>query len=254
VDGVNYGQVPAWLEVDLGQLREIRTFSIRFYDDDVRSYQYSVQCSADGSAWTGLVEPATWGQGTVLHELPGPVSMRYLHIDVTGGTTGNPHGEFAHIKEVRLYMEGGEPESETYFLRQVAAGASDLQGNPGTARYELPTAVSLAAFTAQPGAGQIALTWQTASEIDTVGFNLYRAASPSGLYVRLNERLIPAQMPGSLLGGSYSWLDRDLEPGSSYYYKLECVEVAGGMTQYGPVDARVQHLFGIYLPVVLAGD
>ena len=255
-DGVYSGQVPAWLEVDLGQLREIRAYSVRFYDDDTRSYQYNVQSSADGAAWTSLV-PATWGQGTVLHELPDPVSMRYLHIDVTGGTTGNPHGEFAHIKEVRFYVEAGEsgePETETFFLRQVSAGASDLYGNPGTARYELPTAVSLAAFTAEPGAGQIALAWQTASEIDMLGFNLYRAGSPTGLYARLNETLIPSQAPGSLFGSSYYWPDRNVEPGSSYYYWLECVEVNGATTQFGPLEAAARRAFGVYLPMILAGE
>jgi len=136
-NGEYFGQVPAWLEVDLGEVRDISRFSIHFYDNDERSYEYSVQASTDGVSWIDLVAPAVWGQGTVVHELTAPTAMRYLHIDVTGGTTGNPHGEFAHIVEVRFYAEGGSSESETLYLEKVGVGASDLYGNPGVALHEV---------------------------------------------------------------------------------------------------------------------
>ena len=77
-----------------------------------------------------------------------------------------------------------------------------------------------------------------AMEIDTVGFNLYCAQSPSGDWVRLNATLIPSQSPGSVFGATYTWLDEDVASGITYYYKLEDVEVGGQRTFHGPITAQ----------------
>jgi hypothetical protein len=73
-----------------------------------------------------------------------------------------------------------------------------------------------------------------------LGFNLYRSTSADGPYVKLNESLIPSQSPGSVLGATYTWVDEDVEPGITYYYKLEDVEVSGVRTLHGPVRASAQ--------------
>ena len=130
---------------DLGEVQDISQFSIHFYDIDDRSYQYHVQGSTNGTTWITLVPEGTWIHGTALHDLVSPTPMRYLHIDVTGGTTGNIHGEFAHIMEIRFFAEGGTaPEPETFYLQRVGAGASDIFGNPNTAIYIIPNSPPVA--------------------------------------------------------------------------------------------------------------
>jgi len=136
--GEYFGQVPAWLEVDLGETEDVSQFSIHFYDSDSRSYEYGVQASADGLSWTEVVAPGTWGQGTVTHELDPANSMRYLRIRVTDSTDDNPHGKFAHIVEVRFYVESEPPAPEVFYLQGVGVGASDIHGNPGVAVSMLP--------------------------------------------------------------------------------------------------------------------
>jgi hypothetical protein len=101
-----------------------------------------------------------------------------------------------------------------------------------------PTAVTLASFTATPQAGGILLQWETAIEIDNVGFNLYRSTSPNGSYIQLNGPIIPSQAPGSVFGTTYTWLDEDVESGTMYYYKLEDIEVGGKHTFHGPIAAQ----------------
>jgi uncharacterized repeat protein (TIGR01451 family) len=103
---------------------------------------------------------------------------------------------------------------------------------------DVPTAVTLASFTATAQGGNILVTWETAIEIDNVGFNLHRSTSPDGSYFKLNETLIPSQAPGSIFGATYTWLDEDVEAGTTYYYKLEDVEVGGRRTFHGPVAAQ----------------
>jgi hypothetical protein len=104
--------------------------------------------------------------------------------------------------------------------------------------YAIPTAVALMRFEAMgERGGGIRVEWETANEIDNVGFYLYRARTPDGPFVQLNEAIIPSQSPGGSGGGVYSWLDEVVRPGVTYYYKLEAVDVQGAGTLYGPVSA-----------------
>jgi hypothetical protein len=106
-----------------------------------------------------------------------------------------------------------------------------------------PTAAELARFAATYGEGAIQIEWETRTEIDNVGFNVYRAETPDGELVRLNEFLIPSQMPGAAMGASYCYLDQDVRPGGTYYYWLESLDVHGAAAQAGPVSAMVMYRY-----------
>jgi len=82
------------------------------------------------------------------------------------------------------------------------------------------------------------LEWTTASEVNTEGFNVYRSETEDGEYVKINQALIPAQGNPST-GASYSFVDTDVRPGRTYYYKLEDVDTSGNSTFHGPVWATV---------------
>ena len=58
-----------------------------------------------------------------------------------------------------------------------------------------PAAVSPLSFDAVPQGAAILLTWETADEVDNLGFNLYRAGSPAGPLTRVNDELIPTLVP-----------------------------------------------------------
>ena len=79
------------------------------------------------------------------------------------------------------------------------------------------------------------ITWSTASEVNTAGFNLYRSESPDGPWVKINNQLIPpAADPVS--GGNYEYRDETAEPGKTYYYQLEEVELSGATTRFDPIE------------------
>jgi hypothetical protein len=69
----------------------------------------------------------------------------------------------------------------------------------------------------------IVLTWETASEVDTAGFHVYRSPSPDGPFERVTDTPIPAQ-GDPLVGATYQHEDRNLAWGQRYYYQLEEVE------------------------------
>jgi hypothetical protein len=102
-------------------------------------------------------------------------------------------------------------------------------------------AVTLASFDAAQQGDAVLVTWETASELDNRGFNLYRGTTPDGWDRRLNDFLIPSQSQGSPSGFEYTWEDRDeLVNGQTYWYWLEDVDIYGATTRHGPVSATVQ--------------
>jgi len=99
-----------------------------------------------------------------------------------------------------------------------------------------PLAVRIAALDAIPTPGGILITWETVSEHDNAGFNLYRAAASGGPWKKLNETLIPAASPGSSEGHAYRWLDSSADPVMMHYYLLEDVALDGSRTRHTPVE------------------
>ena len=107
------------------------------------------------------------------------------------------------------------------------------------------TLIELSSFIATPKSGKIILSWNTASETDNVGFNLYRAESENGEYIQINDSLIPAK--GSATeGAAYEFIDTDVKNRKTYYYKLEDIDVNGVSTFHGPVSATPRLLFRLF--------
>jgi hypothetical protein len=104
--------------------------------------------------------------------------------------------------------------------------------------YQEPTAVTLAAFSAVPQGSTIVLTWETATELDNLGFNIYRAEAADGPRAQLNASLIPSQTPGTPTGATYQLVDETSQAGTTYYW-LEALDVFGAAEIHGPVSAGI---------------
>lgn len=100
-----------------------------------------------------------------------------------------------------------------------------------------PLLAQLATFEASHQGAQVVVTWETALEVDNLGFNLYRSTSVDAPEDRLNTALIPSQAPGSGQGAAYQWTDTTIQPDTSYFYWLESVDTLGQATLHGPVSA-----------------
>lgn len=79
----------------------------------------------------------------------------------------------------------------------------------------------------------VEVTWETATELQTAGFNLYRSESPAGEFKWINEEegLIASQGEATS-GATYSYVDDDVEAGKIYYYLLEEVEIDQTTNRY----------------------
>lgn len=97
-----------------------------------------------------------------------------------------------------------------------------------------PLAVLLASLTAEARPGHVLLAWETTSELHNQGFTLLRSQSPEAEPEVM--AFVPSAAPGSTQGVSYSWQDLKVEPGNTYWYWLEDVDLAGVATRHGPVS------------------
>jgi hypothetical protein len=101
---------------------------------------------------------------------------------------------------------------------------------------DVPTAVEIVSFTVNHQGRTAIVEWETASELDLVGFNLIRDGA------QVNDELIPSKMPGAPQGTQYTSVDAD--PGTVYW--LEVVEAEGNTTLHGPAAVR----YGLYIPMI----
>jgi hypothetical protein len=95
-----------------------------------------------------------------------------------------------------------------------------------------PIPVTLLFFRAVTEEAGVKLKWETATEFENLGFNLYRATSATGSRIKLNSTLIRSS--DSSDGALYKFIDTGAKPEKTYYYWLE--EVAWNLktTLYGP--------------------
>ena len=96
-----------------------------------------------------------------------------------------------------------------------------------TFSLNVPVSVKLALFTGKAVNGIIRLNWETASEDGNAGFNIYRSESPGGEFVKLNGTIIPGNKIMQ-----YKYVDKSIESGNTYYYKLESVNILGLTERY----------------------
>lgn len=118
--------------------------------------------------------------------------------------------------------------------------------------YYLPTSISLLRFESKSIPGGIMLTWETASEKDNLGFYLWRATSPDGERIPLNNgELISPPVPGATNGALYTFFDQEVTIGVTYWYWLQDLSTSGGeMMTSGlpPVSSTPYHF--MFVPII----
>jgi hypothetical protein len=93
------------------------------------------------------------------------------------------------------------------------------------------TAVTVASLSARTEAKGVLLRWRTGSEVDLLGFQVYRSRGQS--WRRVTRTLIAAK--GSVAGASYRYLDSTAKRGVPYRYRIKVVNSDGTTRWFGPV-------------------
>ena len=95
----------------------------------------------------------------------------------------------------------------------------------------------------------ILLGWQTYSELDILGFNLYRSTAMDG------ERTLVYQTPavhrGKVQGDSYAYTDKEVMTDTAYTYWLDVVHNDGSIATLEPITTQLsQFTVKVYLPAI----
>ncbi len=101
---------------------------------------------------------------------------------------------------------------------------------------EGPTPVRTSSFRAYSAGGQTVVTWETASEEQVAGYNLY-GVTLGGLE-KINEALMPA-LPPAPGGSTWRVADPGAAPGGTYAWILGEVSLHGEEKLYGPFTSIV---------------
>ncbi|MFN2468003.1 MAG: hypothetical protein ABR521_07755 [Gaiellaceae bacterium] len=101
-----------------------------------------------------------------------------------------------------------------------------------------PTIATLLGVNARVARGVVTLTWRTASETGTAGFEVWRTGG--GQTTKLTRGLIPAKHAGRSRGAAYRVVDRGVRRGTSYTYRLRVVGTDGRRAWRGSVTAGVR--------------
>jgi hypothetical protein len=110
--------------------------------------------------------------------------------------------------------------------------------------------VDLLYFRAESSTTHITLVWETETELDNLGFYLWRSQTGNqNDATRLNASIIPSQVGGQPIGALYEYTDSNVTDGIVYSYWLESVDMNGSTEFHGPTQAALGGGSPIITPV-----
>jgi hypothetical protein len=195
----------------------------------------------NGTGWANL---ESFGFVDQTNNFTEPAGTIYWTSDPTNWSLYSINGG-PDLYYVRAYLASGDYATQAPIEGLIKTDillfqyCGDITANAQTFAFGLPppTAVELVSFSARGLDGGVELSWETASELDNLGFHLYRSTSERGRYERITIGLIPG-LGSSASGKVYRYLDTAVANDTTYYYRLEDVEASGKRTLHGPVSAR----------------
>ena len=92
-----------WLQYNLGSCYNVTSLNLAWYNGDSRKYNFHLQTSVDGSAWTDSFVGSNSGTSAALkpYDIP-DVSAKYVRVLGTGSDVNN----FVSLLELEVYTNG----------------------------------------------------------------------------------------------------------------------------------------------------
>ncbi len=161
---------------------------------------------------------------TLSDAIPNGTRYYWVTVDLEEGAGGTIKGTIGNAGALSL----------SYGTLSGSSSYGDLNADS-----EVPLPVTLSLFSAVQENRAVTLTWVTESEVDNLGFHVYRALSQGGEYERLTSEVIEGR--GTATGRHrYLFTDVRLTNGLTYWYTLQDVALDGTTTMHGPIAVTPQ--------------
>jgi thermitase len=183
--------------------------------------------AVSGVSTEGLVLSASTGSW---NGSPTSYTYQWQRCNASGSSCANVSG--ATNATYTLVTDDVGSTMRTVVAASNSAGQSTATSpSSNVVAPQHPTAVTFRSLVAKRTKHGVVVIWGTASELGTVGYNVYRGSGTKR--VKLNKSLIKAGL--GVWTRSYSLLDRSAKHGT---YWVEAVERNGARVLRGPASAR----------------
>jgi hypothetical protein len=234
---VNSGEI--WLERTIVSGNSSPTESNEIYNDDtIYANNYNL-FGHSGEDTADAFEGFAPGSSDINATSDGLNVALASILDTTLALNSNPNGTLTHA------LVSGSPALDK--APNVDCSASPIDGidqrgfprnvninggNPsylcdiGAFELQLTTAVNVTNVRGVARADKNVLKWQTTTEAQIAGFNVYRK-NGKGDFKQINAALKQAKHAGSIEGARYSFRDKKVNAGNTYRYKIQVIYLDG---------------------------
>ncbi len=188
-----------------------------------------------------------WGQ-------PGAKYHVYRSRNESGANNGKSNGQYFYLATLTADQGGNFQYTDdvTELNWYIAVQADPTTNAPIGCHSEPvePTAAVLSGFTSSFDleTTSVDLSWETFSDANIMGFNVYRSDGISPDLVKINPEMVLVYQPGSMEGNQYSYTDAGVEFGRTYTYWIDVVDSDGQPSHYGPVTQSAG--FSVFVPIL----
>jgi hypothetical protein len=172
---------------------------------------------------------------------PDRYSIAIQYNAYTPATLSTDTMQWAHVK--MKILDIGESAGLSFWSSemdgiQYMIGPTEYDPVVSSDLYDESLPVQMAGMSAVAIAGEgITVLWETQSEVNCLGFHVWRSEESSSGYAKITSDLISSQGNGSALT-EYAYTDKHVAPNTIYWYKIEEISLSGASTFYGPISVQ----------------
>ncbi len=191
------------------------------------------------SEWTNMPSSAKFNTGNT-NLYFGAGTARRWRLRANDGTANTDDGTLMDDTGQAVAGDGNRHYQQKIGGPWVLDNFSN--GTPGYFDSDQTLPVALSLFQAHVKNEHVILQWRTESEVENVGFEVYRSVTENSGFVLLDSYRSNPQLKGQLNSSTarnYRFEDFSVTPGQTYYYKIADVDVKGQRTFHGPLKVLV---------------
>lgn len=174
------------------------------------------------------------------------ITWIYTYNEQFAGDYESIPEEWLSVLRVTIMFTTGDEKASLSWAGSPSYMVLDDQGNDITGDYmpistdlqDIPLPVEMSACSAVIDNNVATVSWRTETELNNLGFFVYRSENENENYIKITEDLIRGQGSTSM-ATDYQYIDNSIDASKDYWYLIETISIDGLSTFYGPIPATV---------------